>query len=217
MKFKRTLDDMLGNKKRVHILRTLFRYPGQFTGRHIARLCNSSQASVQAHLKILADNDILKISYVGRSRVFSLNQENILYQPLRELFQVEDKLVPQLESIIKNSVKKDPKLRESLANVSIYGSILTTEARPDSDIDLFLLFKSKSDEAIAEEHFGELDAKIGKLFGNRLHLFTTNMDDLNALKRSNKVIFHSLKSAHLIYGKELEELIRQNAEDTENH
>ncbi|GFP42759.1 hypothetical protein HKBW3C_01883 [Candidatus Hakubella thermalkaliphila] len=43
------------------------------------------------------------------------------------------------------------------------------------------------------------------------------MDDLNALKRSNKVIFHSLKSAHLIYGKELEELIRQNAEDTENH
>ncbi|GFP43828.1 hypothetical protein HKBW3C_02958, partial [Candidatus Hakubella thermalkaliphila] len=36
MKFKRTLDDMLGNKKRVHILRTLFRYPGEFTGRHIA-------------------------------------------------------------------------------------------------------------------------------------------------------------------------------------
>jgi predicted nucleotidyltransferase len=159
----------------------------------------------------------LKISYVGRSRVFSLNQENILYQPLRELFQAEDQLVPQLESIIKNSIKKDPKLRESLVNASIYGSILTSEARPDSDVDLFLLFKSKSDEKITEEHFSELEVKIGKLFGNRLHLFTTNIDDLNALKRSNKAIFHSLKSAHLIYGKELKELIRQNAEDTENH
>ncbi|GFP20643.1 hypothetical protein HKBW3S03_02146, partial [Candidatus Hakubella thermalkaliphila] len=62
-----------------------------------------------------------------------------------------------------------------------------------------------------------MDAKIGKLFGNRLHLFTTNMDDLKDLKRSNKVIFHSLHSAHSIYGKELDSLIGKIDEDTENH
>jgi len=216
MKLKKILDDVLGNKKRINILRTMFRYPGEFTGRHIARLCGLPQTSVQTHLKKLADNDILKINYIGRSRIFSLNEENMLFQPLRELFLAEDKIVSQLVSLIKSFIKNDPKLRDSLINASIYGSILTTEARPDSDIDLLLLFKDKKDEKIAEGCFSELEAKIYKLFGNRFHLFSTNINDLISLKVSDKSIFHSLKSAHSIYGKELDELIRQNDKDTKN-
>jgi len=207
VKFKRTLDEILGNKKRVAILRYLFHYPGEFTGRHIARLCNLSQASIQAHLKALADNDILKITYVGRSRIFKLNPENVLYKPLEELFQVEDKLIHELESVIKNSIKQNSKLRESLASVSIYGSILTPEARPDSDIDLFLLFKDRRDEKAAHEHFHGLEAKINMLFGNRLHLYTTNITGLKKLRKSKKAIFNSLRSSHLVYGEELNKLI----------
>jgi len=208
MRLKNALDDILGNKKRVNILRTLFRYPGEFTGRHIARLCNLSQASVQIHLEALADSDILKINYVGKSRIFSLNKENVLFQPLKDLFQVEEKLIPQLTDSIRDFIKGNPELQESLLSASIYGSILTTEARPDSDIDVLLVIKDKNDKEISEEQFSELEAKIYKLFGNRFHFFITNINELSELKESNKAIFHSLKFAYLAYGTEIQKLLR---------
>jgi DNA-binding transcriptional ArsR family regulator len=211
VKFKRTLDEILGNKKRLTVLRYLFHYPGEFTGRHIARLCSLSQASIQAHLKALADNDILKVNYIGRSRIFKLNKQNILYKPLEELFRAEDRLVHELERIIKDSIKQNPRLRESLGSASIYGSILTSEARPDSDIDLFLLFKNRKDEKAVDEHFRELEARINTLFGNRLHLYATNIAELEKLRKSKKAIFNSLRSSHLVYGEELDKLMEQDA------
>lgn len=203
MKLNNPLDDILGSEKKVQILRKLFQYPESFSGSHIARICNLPQKTVQRHINILEANDILNVRVYGNSRVFSLNEKNILYKALKKLFEAEHEVVEFHENIIKNTIEKSSYLRNRLVHASIYGSVLEGTETFESDLDLFLLFKDKFDEDEVQQQLDEASDRIITISGTHLHWYAKNTKNINKI---NKQILNKIKkSSKLIFGKKLED------------
>lgn len=204
MRLSKPLNDILGNRTRVEILRTFFKYPGEFTGRHVARLSNLPQAAVQEQLQALADNNVLNVKHFGRSKVFSLNDSNILYKTLKALFEAEEKVLSNIENVLKRKIEEDKELRNYIAHASIYGSIVEGMETPHSDIDLFILFKEPCDEKRINEKFDSLRNWLTTTSGKNLHIYQWNLDKLNRLNRN--LLRDIEASSRPIYGSEIKEL-----------
>jgi len=210
MKVNRPLDQLLANEARIQILRTLFKFPGEFTGRHIARLSRLPHATARLNLIALEDGDILKVKYIGRSKVYSLNTDNILRKPLADLFEAEQSVMQALESKLINALLSDNKIKNALAHASIYGSVIRGDERPDSDIDLLLIFDRKVDKSKLEKVLDQLDDEISTSFGKQLHIMlieckTGSNEWRNALRPAflNELAEHS----KILYGKDATEVL----------
>lgn len=204
MKLTKPLNAILGNQTRVEILRTFFWYPGEFTGRHVARLCRLPQATVQKQLRVLAENNILTFKHIGRSKNFSLNAQNILYPALKDLYEAENKVLLQLENLIRQVIKRSSYLRNQLAHASIYGSVVKGEETPQSDIDLFLLFRDDFNERLVNEKFENASEQIATISGMSLHPYALSLGNFGKM---NKELLRKVEGAsRLIYGKNLKEL-----------
>lgn len=207
MKLTKPLNVILGNQTRVDILRTSFKYPGEFTGRHIARLCKVPQATVQKQLRALVDSNILTFKQVGKSKAFSLNTQNILYPALKDLYQAENRVLLQIENLIKQAIKRSSYLRNQLAHASIYGSVIRSEETSQSDIDLFLLFKEPFDEHLVNDKFANINDQITTITGKRLHPYVWSLDNFHKI---NKRLLRDVEeNSKLIYGKDIKEFERE--------
>lgn len=210
MKVNRPLDQLFANEARIQILRTLFKFPGEFTGRHIARLSRIPHATARLNLIALEDSDILKVKYIGRSKVYSLNTDNILYKPLAELFEAEQSVMQELESKLINALLSDNKIKNALAHASIYGSVARGDEHPGSDIDLLLIFDRKVDKSELEKVLDPLEDEISTSFGKQLHVMlieckTSNNEWRNALRPTflNELAEHS----KILYGNDVTEIL----------
>jgi len=207
MKLSKPLNVILGNQIRVEILRTFIKYPGEFTGRHVARLCKLPQATVQKQLRVLVDNDILISKWAGRSKIFSLNVQNILYPALKDLYEAEGKVLIQIENLIKQAIKRSSYFRNQLAHASIYGSVVKGEETPESDIDLFLLFKKDFDEHLISEKFENVNEQITTISGMGLHPYAQSLKKVGKINK--KLLRDVEKDSRLVYGKSIEELKKE--------
>src|SRR4030067_433070 len=141
MKFHNILDEMLGNKTKVRLLRAFFTYPEKgFTESELERIAGIPQASVHRNVKSLLDNGLLDRKRIGKANLFSLNKEHVLYPLLNSNFKAERNLLAELKKMISEAVK-------SVAEVEIavlFGSIIKGMERSDSDIDIFILCKGET-------------------------------------------------------------------------
>lgn len=200
----RPLNDLMGNSTRVNILRALFRYPGEFTGRHIARLCHLPQANVQKQLDVLIAHHILTFKQAGPSRVFSLNTEHILYSALMDLFDREQKMLMGIEARIKKSIDENLQLRNKVVYASTFGSIATGQSTQESDLDLFVVIRDNYQSGDLSDWMVNTSSQIITASGINIHPFIVQEKELPKLRKSLRDNIKQ-QSRH-IYGINTEEL-----------
>ncbi len=211
MKINRPLDQLFANEARIQILRTLFKFPGEFTGRHIARLSNLPHATARLNLKVLEESDILNVKYAGKSKLYSLNKDNIMYKPLASLFEAEESVMNKLQAKLVSALQSYQDIRNQLVHASLYGSIAKGDERSDSDIDILLLFKHHVDDSRIYEVFEPLKEEIFKHYGNELHITNFCWDRHDKQCRLPKLSFlHEVASTGTtLYGDDLEEVLER--------
>ena len=71
MKFHNILDEILGNKTKVRLLRAFFTYPEKgFTESELERIAGIPQASVHRNVRYLIDNGLLDREREGKGNIF---------------------------------------------------------------------------------------------------------------------------------------------------
>ncbi|MFH1737149.1 MAG: nucleotidyltransferase domain-containing protein [Actinomycetota bacterium] len=198
------LNDLMGNATRIDILRTFFQYPGEFTGRHIAKLCHLPQATVQKQLDVLIAHHILTFKQVGPSRVFSLNAEHILYSALMDLFDREQKMLMGIEARIRKTIDENRQLRNKVVHASTFGSIATGHNTQESDLDLFLVIRDNYQSEDLSDWMVNTSSQIITASGINIHPFIVQEKELPKLRKSLR---DSIKQqSRRIYGISTEEL-----------
>ena len=134
MRFHETLEDILGSKIKIRILRLFYRTRGSYTGRDIAKLIASSPEATRMALNDLVSHGLLKRDYVGTAHNYYLNEDHMLVDKVvNEAFFAEQNSIREIARIFKE------KLGEEFQEAVIFGSVAKKKERPDSDIDILIV------------------------------------------------------------------------------
>ncbi|MCI4325111.1 MAG: helix-turn-helix domain-containing protein [Thermoplasmata archaeon] len=164
MRFRRPLTDLLGSPIRVDLLRVLSRGRGEsFSGRELARRVSASPSQVNEHLRALEAQGLLRSQTLGRVHAWSLSTEHALADSLRQLFEVEPDLFDQLRARLEATLRPLPVERAIL-----FGSVARGDERAESDIDLFIETRGKSEREVVADALGRASQEFAERFGNPL-------------------------------------------------
>jgi predicted nucleotidyltransferase/DNA-binding HxlR family transcriptional regulator len=150
MRFHETLEDILGSKIKIRILRLFYRTRGSYTGREIAKLVEFSQDATQRALNDLTRHGLLKRDYVGTSYNYHLNEDHMLTgKVVNKAFFAEQNSIREIVRIFKEQ------LGEEFQEAVIFGSVATKKERPDSDIDILIVVRNNTNLDSIEDQVNE--------------------------------------------------------------
>lgn len=187
MRYHEPLDEILGNRVQVKLLRVLVRTKGSFTGRELARLIGYSQNQTRLALGELERNGLVLRQSAGRSYLYSADNENILITDLLEAgFRLEDALLDRLAAVYSDEIGRD------LDSVILFGSVARGEEKPESDIDLVVVVKDKADLKAVEDKVAEASVKVTRRFGNQATAIVVMKSDYARKSRQKRGLWREV-------------------------
>lgn len=136
MLLHRYLEQVLGNKTVITLLRTMITYRGKiFTVRGLADEANVSTNETALIVHDLEKMGIIKIQPIGRAYHLELNEKSYLLSEIIEpAINAEKNTMNELIQILRKYFDT-----KKIITVAIFGSVASVEEKIDSDIDLFII------------------------------------------------------------------------------
>lgn len=141
------LDDVLGTRALVRVLRVLASHGGSLAVADIARRAKLTLPSVRTALRRLLDLEVTTGIGAGRSMVCELRQEHPLVPVLVSLFSVEQKQATTVLGAVREAAGR---LDPAPWAVWLYGSVARGEDDAASDIDIALVTAAPESGAQAD-------------------------------------------------------------------
>lgn len=136
MLLHRYLEQVLGNKTVITLLRTMITYRGKiFTVRGLADEANVSTNETALIVHDLEKMGIIKIQPIGRAYHLELNEKSYLLSEIIEpAINVEKNTMNELIQVLRKYFDT-----KKIITAAIFGSVASVEEKIDSDIDLFII------------------------------------------------------------------------------
>lgn len=144
MLLHRYLEQVLGNKTVITLLRTMITYRGKiFTVRGLADEANVSTNETALVVHDLEKMGIIKIQPIGRAYHLELNEKSyILNEIIEPAINAEKNTMNELIQVLRKYFDT-----KKIITAAIFGSVPSVEEKIDSDIDLFII-SNNHDHAI---------------------------------------------------------------------
>lgn len=164
MRFHNHLDDLLGSRIRLRLLRILSRTGRRgLTGRELARICGASSSQTSASLLALEDSGLVVRDIAGRAHVWRMAEGHVLAPVMAKLFQAEADGIAIMKADIESVLHELP-----IKRAVLFGSVARGDERPTSDVDLLVVVRSSADKEKVEEALGSATLDFITKFGNPL-------------------------------------------------
>jgi predicted nucleotidyltransferase len=208
MRLNKPLNKVLNSETKIKVMRLFCLVGGESTGRQIAKLLNVGPSPVQLALADLYNEGILERKSFGKAYAYSLNSGNWLVEGgLKPMFRVEAEYQAKLWDKIRQHLEKTD-LGEQIISVSLFGSVLTGQDRPTSDIDLIVIFKGGVEKQLIEDLFIDMNRGIIEKTGLSLDAHVYSVSELREkVSDGLKFIKDAIRSSKLIIGKSLGECL----------
>jgi predicted nucleotidyltransferase len=199
MKLHAYLEQVLGTKAGISILRSLVRYKGKiFTVRGLARDADVSSVEASRTIEQLEQFGIVKVQPVGRAyQVFLNDQSYVLNRIVKPILIAEEKTVSELIMILAKHLTT-----KKILSTAVFGSVTKGEEKEDSDIDLLVI---SDDFDLATGAVANASEEVALTFHSRVSpiIFTKK----KFISKKNDDLIRSILSNHiLVTGLELEKL-----------
>lgn len=195
----RYLEQLLGNRASISILRTLFYHKGMvFTVRKLADIANVSHTEANDTVEKLEKFGILSIQPVGRAHMISLNDKSYVLKSIVEpILIAEEQTLQDLVNVLKKHLTT-----KKIISSAIFGSVARSKEKEDSDIDLLVI---SDDFEHATEIIASATENISTIFYSRVSPLIFSKKEFLSKEKTDLV--RSIISNHiLVTGIELEKL-----------
>jgi MarR family/Nucleotidyltransferase domain len=157
MKVREPLDDLIGGRSHVRVLRTLHGLPEGLvvSGRDLARRAGVSHPTATGILEKLAAQGVVAVRRTRAADYFELNRRHVACDPLRALFHWEEDLSSQLAAWLAGELTR---CRVPATRAFIYGSAARGDMTPDSDLDLAVIAPAVATNEVEAALEGVVDA-----------------------------------------------------------
>lgn len=199
MKLHAYLEQLLGTKAGISILRSLVKYKGRtFTVRGLGKDSGVSNVESSRTIKQLEQFGIVKVQPVGRAYQLFLNDQSyVLDKIVKPILMAEEMTVSTLTTILAKHLAT-----KKIISAVIFGSVAKREEKEDSDIDLLVI---SDDFDHAAEVVANASEDVALVFHTRISpIIFTKKEFLS--KKKNDLIRSILSNHILVTGSELEKL-----------
>ncbi len=199
MKLHAYLEQVLGTKAGISILRSLFRYKGKvFTVRGLGRDAGISSVETSRTIEQLEKFGIVKVQPVGRAHQVSLNDKSyILNKIIKPILTAEEKTVSEILTILTKHLT-----RKKIISAVVFGSVAKGEEKEGSDIDLLVI---SNDFEYAMEAVADASEEIALAFHTKIAPITFTRKEF-ASKKKDYLVRSILSNHILITGSALEKI-----------
>jgi predicted nucleotidyltransferase len=206
MQIHNVLDRIMNHEVKTKILRIMFKYNTEWTGRQLAKELKVSPTTANKFLRALVNEGVINVKGAGKSYIYSLNVKNyIVKNILKQVFEIEKDLYSAVINLIKKAILKSNIKIEAAA---IFGSVAQKTETTQSDIDLLIVLHELKDKKKIENIFDKLSTKIAEDFQTAISPYIVSKEQFKKRHRAKKSIINEiLKSYILIIGKPLERII----------
>lgn len=201
MMLHKYLEQVLGNKGSISVLRALIGHRGRvFTIRGLAEDAGISHTEAASTINDLEKLGIVQIQPVGKAHQISLNKKSyVLNKILEPIFKVEQNSLQEILTILKKNLGS-----KKIISAVIFGSVARGEEKEDSDIDL-LIISNDYDQAI--EYVSKIAEEISLLFHIKVSHMIFSEKQIRSKKNSD-LINSIIKDHILITGKDLADIVK---------
>lgn len=148
--------------------------------RELSRILEISVGNVRRELINLEKQGIVKSEKIGNLKFYSVNKNNPIYRPLKEIIVKTIGIPDLLRNIVKN--------QEDIILAFIYGSYAKGDIEPESDIDFFVLVKNNRIENVYE-NLNHRVALLEEKFAREININWINEAEfLEKIKEKNPFI-----------------------------
>src|SRR5579872_4036062 len=197
MLLHRYLEQVLGNKTCITLLRTMINYPGKiFTVRGLAEEAKVSPNEAALTIHDLERLGIVKIQPVGRAYQLDLNKKSyILNKIIQPIIKSEKNTLAELLVLLKKHLDT-----KKIVSAAIFGSVVKGQEKIDSDIDL-LVISNDHDHAITQ--ISQASEQIFSVFHGSISPIIFTEKEFKA-KQKESLIRSIIDNHVLICGKSME-------------
>lgn len=166
MQFGSSLEQIIGSKAKIKILKYLFGHAASMSENELAKVIKISPMTVNRLMKELRELNLVSAVRVGNANVWSVNKESYAYIVLSKIMGEISGVPSPLEHLKETLSGNIPK--GLVKKVILYGSVAQGKSNVNSDIDLFILVKSQKEAQDLSRHIDKLTNFCLSLYGNRL-------------------------------------------------
>lgn len=199
------LDKTLANETKIRILRLLFKYGAERTGRQLAKEVGASPTTAGKFLSELVNDGIINVKGAGKSHLYSVNDKNyVVRNLLRPFFEKEKNIFGDMISLIKKSLAKTGTAIESAA---IFGSVAEKKETARSDIDLMIIIRELKDRKKMEAAVDKISIRLAKDFQTVISPYILSTAQFKKRYSEKSPIINEILKTHiLIMGSSLERM-----------
>lgn len=202
------LDLILGTQTKVQLLRALAQLTSPVSGREAQRLAGVRSTSAGGRaLDDLTDLGILTRDEAGGTHLYLMNRDHALAEPLLRLFEAESRLFSRLRELIIEGLEAR-KVRDRVDTIVIFGSAARGEARPDSDVDLFVVVEDEAAVRSVRDGLLASDDRLRTGLGLRVSPYVLSRKDVENRYRDGDPLMETIKTeGRTLVGDPFEEVI----------
>lgn len=212
--FFRSLDDILGTKAKVRLLRALLGRDGPVSGRQAARLAGIAQNTAVRALDELAEVGVVEREVSPAEHHFTVNRRHYLVKHgLTPLYRAEERGVDAVFDELQRLVS-ELALDEEAEIVSgmIFGSVAREEDRPESDVDLLIVVAEEERLDTLGEAVTERTKRLRSDFGLKVSPMVLSLARLREMRAEDAPLAIEVeKEGRRVFGQHVSELLNGQA------
>ncbi len=196
---KMFLEEVLGSKARIKVLRTLFEKATAYTREELERETGLSTGAVHTALRGLERHGIvLELEGEGKQKLYKISRstEDSIVKKLSEIFDWENfserkESVPvhhwnRLAEVVRRLKKI---LKDKLSQVLLFGSLARGDVGPRSDIDLLIVSSEELEEDVRRDVRSELRGKWDVNFS----LILRSLEQVESMKEEKTALYEEIQ------------------------
>lgn len=203
MVINKSLDEVFSRWSHIAVMRALKNHAIGISGREVSRIAGiTHRNSIEALTNLERFGIVIRVRG-GRDHLFSLNREHyIVKNGILPLFEMEDGFMKTILTEVKN------KLKGKCESVYLFGSTARKEEKPESDLDICIVYDKKNKKEEIEEAFFDLSLLLNKKYGvNASPYYITISEFLKKARSKRQPVLDIIKEGKLVSGTSLKELI----------
>jgi predicted nucleotidyltransferase/DNA-binding MarR family transcriptional regulator len=208
--FFHPLDDALGTRSKVRILRVLLGRDKGLSGRGVGRRANVSSQTAFRALEDLSDLGLVRREESPAEHRFSINRRHVLVKHgLEGLFAAEDRAVDAVFDRLQTiCARLDQETPARIRAAWLFGSAMKGEDRPASDLDLLLVTDGEEGTNELRTELADAHGELEEEYGLDLSPVVLTRDRLREMDDDGAALARAVREdARRVFGSSLREVL----------